>query len=240
MLDSKPKKNEKSLEIFGTPVYFIDGMVRLKDIQNAYLGGGGSKGARSTDPNQWFRLASTSELVDYLGTLQRSDSVVNYPKGDRGGTFASRELAHSYAMWLSPIYAVSVLIAFDHLVSGQMFKATTEANSVAKRMMVESWSERADRLDSNGWDMEEGMYYLANFVAPVFALKDMKDFLEDISNHLDACAFFETCCNTLETALYFSDGDTTKAEEYTAEVHSEDPRREALDIYLKEYADGSK
>ena len=232
------KKNEESIEIFGTPVYFVNGMVRLKDIQMAYLNEGGSKGERSTDPAQWMRTDSAVELKDYLMTLSRHDSVIDQPLGRRGGWFASRELAHAYAMWLSPIYSVAVLTAFDYLVSGQMFKAATEANGVAKRVLVETWNERAKRLAACGWEVDDAMYWIIHSVAPVFVIEDMKDFLVDISKNADAYEFFELCCNTLETAIYFSNGDLVKAEEYLMELHSEDPRRAHLDEYLEGYNNG--
>lgn len=248
MFKETMKKNTESIEIFDTPIYFIDGMARLKDIQMAYLSGLGDSGSRSegaTRPAEWRKRKSTMELMDYLENEDEVYSgenatvkVHDLPLGDRGGLFVCRELAHDYAMWLDKRYAVSVLRAFDLAVSGQMFMSATEANKVAKRVLVETWNSRAERLASKGWEVDDAMYWIVNSVAPVCSPEDMKAFLRDISEHSDAYAFFDSCCHTLETAIYFTDGDLVKAEDYLREMHSEDPRRAHLDKYLEKYTNG--
>ena len=127
MFDQFIKRNRESIEIYGTPVYFVDGMVRLKDIQMAYLNSEEfvipKSHNKDVDVHRWRQLDTTGRAIKYLVEVddfyETEEQVHCTPMGKKGGLYVCRELAHNYAAWVDPVYNFKLMRAVDHLLNGE-------------------------------------------------------------------------------------------------------------------------
>lgn len=98
-----------------------DGRYCLNDLHKA------AGGAKKHQPSNFMRLDSTSDLMQEIkeGILRNEDSplnggnlpVVTINDGIRNGTYVCKELVYAYAMWISPVFSLKVIRAYDALVT---------------------------------------------------------------------------------------------------------------------------
>jgi hypothetical protein len=114
-----------------------DGRFSLNDLHRAAVEGGVTKDIR---PNEWMALDQTKDLAGILITENQGSSPIKTSAGRYGGTFVSKELVYAYAMWISPIFHLRVIRAYDALANG----AIAEATRLAQRQVA----RQAARLEA--------------------------------------------------------------------------------------------
>ncbi len=99
-----------------------EGRYCLNDLHKA------AGGEKKHQPSNWLRADQTKELIEELqvemsvpqirGT-EENQPVMTYQGGnDIQGTYVCKELVYAYAMWISPRFHLTVIRAFDALVTG--------------------------------------------------------------------------------------------------------------------------
>lgn len=89
-----------------------------------------SGGDASKAPGQWMANKQTKALVEELDTVgistvsETAGKSVVKTEGRNGGTYVAKELVYAYAMWISPAFHLTVIRAFDAMVTGE-FPATS-------------------------------------------------------------------------------------------------------------------
>lgn len=74
-------------------------------------------------PQMWLRNDQTQGLIEELTDAQICASPISVVKGGLGqGTYVVKELVYAYAMWISPVFQLQVIRAYDALVSQPQFK----------------------------------------------------------------------------------------------------------------------
>lgn len=94
-----------------------DGRYSLNDLEKAAKTDGVAKDIR---PNEWLSLIVTKEIEDFLITENPGFKPIAAKPGRYGGTYVSRDLIYSYAMWISPAFHLHVIRTFDAVVIGHI------------------------------------------------------------------------------------------------------------------------
>jgi len=80
-------------------------------------------GQKRHQPSNWLQLQQTVELISELAVpgipgTEQIQPLKTYQGGSGlQGTFVVRELVYAYAMWISPIFHLKVIRAYDALVT---------------------------------------------------------------------------------------------------------------------------
>lgn len=106
----------QSLTVGGIEVRQDSALYCLNDLHKA------AGGERRHEINNWLSLKSTKDEVAYLEETT-GITVVKITTGRNGGTYVTKDLVYSYAMWVSPKFKFSVTQAYDALVNGEIEKA---------------------------------------------------------------------------------------------------------------------
>lgn len=227
--------------LFGVPIYFApNGTVRLKDIQDAYVAETGADAEAARFKN-YARTDKAQELIEFLDGLDGDDrywgdyAPITSPRGNRGGLYAIKELAHAYAMWLDVRYAFHVLRAFDQLVAGDLFGAKKTANKVAQRFVQESYKARYERLTALGIDYKR---YMAVVLADVLGFaprEDLMEFLDTITSQCptSAAVLNEILCGAELAALH--EGELDESISNALELYQDDPRIGTLKDFVNNF-----
>jgi len=92
-------------------------------LNDCHKASGGDPNKR---PGEWTRTAQAAELINEIAYEPGSAGNPAYPisfivtgPNDRRGTYVAKELVYAYAMWISPAFHLTVIRAFDALVTGQ-------------------------------------------------------------------------------------------------------------------------
>ncbi|ASG87567.1 KilA-N domain-containing protein [Salmonella enterica] len=89
-----------------------EGRYSLNDLHKA------SGNERRHEPSLWLNLQQTKELIEEI--LNTGNPVFNPAvtrRGRAGGTYVCKELVYSYAMWISAVFSLRVIRAYDALVT---------------------------------------------------------------------------------------------------------------------------
>ena len=126
-----------SLSILGTTIrQDAEGRFCLNDCHKAAIAAGHDY--KATQVEHFTRNASTEGLIQELlinGELEFEP--VSSKAGRYGGTYACKELVYAYAMWISPAFHLTVIRAFDALVTGQITPpALSEQEIVAQALQI--------------------------------------------------------------------------------------------------------
>lgn len=115
------KSHLQEEEIFNmsTELYIGDSVVKtnseglfcLNDLHKA------SGGANKNKPNLWMELSSTKELASEI--LKAGNPAIKKSAGRYGGTYVSKEMVYSYAMWISAKFQLQVIRAYDDMQSSR-------------------------------------------------------------------------------------------------------------------------
>ncbi|WP_019865159.1 KilA-N domain-containing protein [Methylovulum miyakonense] len=138
-----------------------DGLYCLNDLHKA---GGGEERHK---PANWLRTQQAIELVAVLeaeaGNAKSLISAVSHIRAteqnqiltviqggvsSQQGTFVCRELVYAYATWVSPVFFLHVLRAYDALIqAGTVVPDECGDNVAALQRALVSMTERTDRHD---------------------------------------------------------------------------------------------
>lgn len=101
-----------SLSILGTQIrQDAQGRFCLNDCHKA------SGAAKKDGPSYWIATNDAQKLASRLDSETTGKSVVTN-EGRNGGTFVVKELVYAYAMWINVDFHLTVIRAFDTLVTG--------------------------------------------------------------------------------------------------------------------------
>ena len=121
--------NRTTLTVLGTKIRRDeDGRYNLNDCHKA------AGGEKTHQPANWLRLQRTMDLVaemanssDLRSSGNDGETGQNCPvapvfskEGRGGGTYVAKELVYDFAMWISPAFSLTVIRAFDDLVTGKV------------------------------------------------------------------------------------------------------------------------
>lgn len=114
--------NVEHLSDYQTQEVVIDGITVRQDKDDRYCLNDVHKAADElctvkTSPGQWARSDKAKELIEHLITRKRVINPITSKAGRSGGTFAVKELVYAYAMWISPVYHLKVIEAYDRMVT---------------------------------------------------------------------------------------------------------------------------
>jgi DNA-binding XRE family transcriptional regulator len=95
-----------------------EGRYCLNDLHKA------AGGEKRHAPNEWIRNQQAQELIAEISKpgipgLEQNQALRVVHGGNKQGTFAVKELVYAYAMWISPKFHLTVIRAYDALVTGQ-------------------------------------------------------------------------------------------------------------------------
>ncbi len=76
-----------------------------------------SGGAKKDGPSYWLATEEAKKLTSHLDSETTVKPVVTV-EGRNGGTYVAKELVYAYAMWISPAFHLTVIRAFDAMVTG--------------------------------------------------------------------------------------------------------------------------
>lgn len=117
------------LTILSTTIHRdVEGRYSLNDCHRA----AGSDAAKK--PANFLRLDTTKALI---AEISRCSDVRNAPVnvkqgGNNQGSYACRELIYAYGEWISPAFHLTVIRAFDALVTGQIPNAAPKPKRIRK------------------------------------------------------------------------------------------------------------
>nr|WP_232435422.1 KilA-N domain-containing protein [Pseudomonas putida] len=166
-----------------------EGRYSLNDLEKAAKADGVVKDIR---PNEWLSLQATKEIEGFLITENPGFKPVESKAGRYGGTYASRELIYSYAMWISPAFHLHVIRTFDAVVVGHIqvvegrqarerarleAPALTEAIkhgrlSVGKDVKHYHFSNEFDLINRIALGMPSKAYRAAHCISPTDSIRD--------------------------------------------------------------------
>lgn len=106
-----------------------EGRICLNDLHKAAVASGLNQ--RTKEPGKFFASPQTTELIAELEATQNLGiAPVGIVKGGPNqGTFACRDLAYAYAMWISPAFFIKVVKVYDAVVNNLASNLTGESQT---------------------------------------------------------------------------------------------------------------
>jgi hypothetical protein len=144
-----------NIAILGTDIRKdADGRYCLNDLHRA------SGGNNAHRPSLWVENKQTKELIAEI--LKAGIPALSSIKGGRhNGTYVCKELVYAYAMWVSPRFHLTVIRAFDAMVTNKPVEQVVEP-TVQDAIDERAWriaSDERDRLLSLlGSDAEDDIW----------------------------------------------------------------------------------
>jgi len=92
-------------------------------------------GAKRHAPNEWMRNKQTKALIEAIDGETRAGipaspkpgipglgiaAIESIHGGEWNGTYVVKELVYAYAMWISPVFNLTVIRTFDAVVNGEI------------------------------------------------------------------------------------------------------------------------
>lgn len=121
-----------TLAILGTTIrQDAEGRFCLNDCHKA------SGGENKNRPSIWADNSQTKALIAEIQAEAGIPALASIKGGNASGTYAVKELVYAYAMWISPAFHLTVIRAFDALVTGQITApALSEQEIVAQALQI--------------------------------------------------------------------------------------------------------
>ncbi|WP_148089317.1 KilA-N domain-containing protein, partial [Acetobacter pasteurianus] len=121
-----------SLSILGTKIrQDAEGRFCLNDCHRA------AGGENKNRPSIWADNCQTKALIAEIQAEAGIPALTSIKGGNASGTYAAKELVYAYAMWISPAFHLTVIRAFDALVTGQIAApALSEQEIVAQALQI--------------------------------------------------------------------------------------------------------
>lgn len=133
----------------------------INDIQSAAVNQPGEKrSARSMEVYEFMRRPETKALIELLEKETTGNSRINPVitiQGRNGGTYVCKELIYAYAMWISPLFHLKVIRAFDAMVMKN--QATQKAGYSEKMQAAVILLESAARTLNLSSSSKLGAYH---------------------------------------------------------------------------------
>lgn len=112
-----------------------EGRYSLNDLHNA------AGGADKHSPRKWLRYQQAQDLIAVLeGELTDQKQVltdlirpVKTTEGRYGGSFVVKELVYAYAMWISAVFSLRVIRAYDEMI------VSGKGRNLSIGMSVSNW-----------------------------------------------------------------------------------------------------
>lgn len=155
-----------SLTILNREIQSIDGMFSLNDLHKA------SGALEKHQPSYFVRNQETKDLADEImqsANLQSDQVIRKVNGGHNRGTYACKEIVYRYAMWISPKFALTVIRAFDALLTGELeVKNNINAYSTVKQrnglIKLVNWAVKQLNIDySEACNMVNYRFNTKNF-----------------------------------------------------------------------------
>lgn len=111
----------------------VAGRYCLNDLHRAAGGAGKDK------PGNWLASNQTRALIGELeGGLLESQHppLATVNDGRNNGTYAAKELVYAYAMWISPVFHLKVIRAYDAMVSKPALPDFTDPIAAGEAWLV--------------------------------------------------------------------------------------------------------
>lgn len=118
-----------------------DGRYSLNDLHRA----AGSENRHR--PSLWVENQQTRQLVDQLEGEAGIPALVSVHGGAAPGTYAAKELVYAYAMWISAVFHLRVIRAYDALVARQADPLAVLNDPAALRTLLLGYGERVLALE---------------------------------------------------------------------------------------------
>ncbi|MCC6105929.1 KilA-N domain-containing protein [Acetobacter sp.] len=121
-----------TLSILGTTIrQDAEGRFCLNDCHKA------AGGENKNRPSIWADNSQTKALIAEIQAEAGIPALTSIKGGNASGTYACKELVYAYAMWISPAFHLTVIRAFDALVTGQIAApALSEQEIVAQALQI--------------------------------------------------------------------------------------------------------
>lgn len=145
--------------IMDIAVRVLDGLYSLNDLHRA------SGENPKHKPANFMRVANTKDLIAEIeqcsdmsnGIKSTAYKIIKGGKIERVGTWVCKDLVYSYAMWISPKFALLVIRTFDKLVTGELKVQPTGLSTVADRKYlneaVNFYCAKTGSIQSEIWKM---------------------------------------------------------------------------------------
>lgn len=129
MMSAEPVRQEGYLIVADFVVrQDSEGRFCLNDLHKA------AGGERRHEPLNW---RNTDQYKDLVVELENTGIPVITIRGRNGGTFVCKELVYAYAMWISPVFHLKVIRAYDELQTNGVAFSEQTVESVASGEMSE-------------------------------------------------------------------------------------------------------
>lgn len=122
-----PMFNEAPVQPAGLPSLVVANTAIRQDVGGRYCLNDLHKAAGGENrhrPSLWLENQQTQELIEEIAkagipALEQNQPVSVVRGGSSPGTYVCKELVYAYAMWISAKFHLTVIRAFDALVTGQ-------------------------------------------------------------------------------------------------------------------------
>jgi hypothetical protein len=130
-----PMSNEETVQPAGLPSLVVANTAIRQDREGRYCLNDLHKAAGGENrhrPSLWLENQQTQELVEeitkaVIPALEQNQPVSVVKGGSSPGTYVCKELVYAYAMWISAKFHLTVIRAFDALVTGRKPEAGSNA-----------------------------------------------------------------------------------------------------------------
>lgn len=103
-----------TLFVLNSPVRTdADGRYCLNDLHKA------AGGENKHRPSLWAENQQTHQLISAMEAEAGIPALISVKGGNQQGTYVAKELVYAYAMWISPVFHLKVIRAFDAMVTGE-------------------------------------------------------------------------------------------------------------------------
>lgn len=121
-------------------------------------------------PAEFLRIGSTQELIEELRKDPRygQDHIAPVEAirgGPRQGTYVVREIVYAYAMWISPVFHLKVIRAFDAMATGHAPPAFEIPKTYAEALrLAAAQAERLGEQQRQLAAQQPAVEFVASFV----------------------------------------------------------------------------
>ncbi len=179
-----------------TPLTIADIIIRQDDngrycLNDLHKAAGNEK---RHSPNYFLDTQQSKELITEIESttgitvVEQNQAVVVINGGNKKGTYGVKDMVYAYAMWISPVFTLKVIRAYDALVTGQTpygLKSLPEPPTATKAQIgilfnrVKTISGGSGKIRAELWSRFQNHFKLSSY-------KDLPaDKFDDAMGYLD-------------------------------------------------------